>query len=730
MAIFNPEVKETQDPFYLNLSHPISDQKNYGTGLSEGLKGAAALGTDVVKVAHTLTEQTLSDKIHTDIDVAREDEKAKLDATLYNVSGGKAGTKGDAVADATLLSGGTGSVPPTGLQNLDQTLDGVAGAGPGPRGNGRLSRTDYAARLDTLAKDIRSQYPGWTDYIDQKFKSITGMDPANAVIAGRIADINSWITNKKTEGDKLDDILRNKHLGEETAPGYMAMRKAGALSDEALTQILSGYDRNATILKHAEEQWKMTAGTAADRSVKAENAAGIVAQQAVTDQMSLIMAPFGNDPNKARESLANADPKQLDSFIRNLNDRKDQIKLMVRNKLASMIDERNPDRNALSDMKEGAFEKILNDKLAVYDAWSTSLQKRDTISAGLWRTANEAATDKLTYDVYQTDVGNKLQMQKILRTHAGEAATATFIENELSTAEGFPKQWQQLREDIKLRRATGTPHPETGVTTTLKDDVAEGYRLVNKDTTLSPEGKRKVIANLNEDMFKQIEGIIDPRTPKFVKENYVRSTFSPENRGMLAKMELDGVGPQGITKGRYSVYNRLYSPDMAQAIFLMGPQYYNLFKESAKSGIQNELLQPEVARLNKLQLDPDIRITYDNENQRFGVNYGKGINVNEKQLDGPFLQRTQQRLGQDATVTETNKFINRLNSSLYTYKNIAGKDEKDVNAFLIGTLRDLGFDPSISKPDGIDRKMIDAIEASSKAQQERKKELEKAYKRK
>src|SRR5258707_2375647 len=102
--------------------------------------------------------------------------------------------------------------------------------------------------LNSLAKQLRAQYPGYKDYIDEQIKAVSGVDPANAVMRNLLEDINRNATNAKSEHDKTTAMLRDAVTsGIPNSPVMMALWNANKLTPD---------QANAYIYKYSAADWQ------------------------------------------------------------------------------------------------------------------------------------------------------------------------------------------------------------------------------------------------------------------------------------------------------------------------------------------------------------------------------------------------------------------------------------------------------------------------------------------
>lgn len=201
MSIFNPEPPKTNDPNYLGWSKPIGQPESDKSG-AYSWKAAGDVLEEGIKTADTVVKHVIDDQVHESVDPVRDQFTSALKSTTDALRGSRG---------SLLDTPSTTAAPPV-LQNLPDSLKSLATA----RGNGRLSETDYIGRLDTMAKDFRARYPGYRDYIDNKFQEATGIPMANGYIKALLSDLNSITAKKDSEKDKLrNELITDSYPGSE-----------------------------------------------------------------------------------------------------------------------------------------------------------------------------------------------------------------------------------------------------------------------------------------------------------------------------------------------------------------------------------------------------------------------------------------------------------------------------------------------------------------------------------
>src|SRR5882762_2043557 len=186
MVTFAPELQSMPIPDWTKSSHPASQpesDKSKGLMLStigEGIEG-------VSKLAETGMEDYLKEKVHAGVDALRDTttlayedvRKAQVQGTTPDPQAAKtAGFTGKLASDDTGV--------PDGLQaGLDKAST-LALA----KAQGKANDTLYTGALNAMSKQLRAQYPGHRDFIDEQISKISGINPANAYMQNLLVDIN------------------------------------------------------------------------------------------------------------------------------------------------------------------------------------------------------------------------------------------------------------------------------------------------------------------------------------------------------------------------------------------------------------------------------------------------------------------------------------------------------------------------------------------------------------
>lgn len=196
MVAFNPDVPQGQDnmPNWTRFGSPASSfegDKSSGIAISTAAQ-AIESGTNILD---TTAKDVIKKDVRGTVEPIREDFTNQLI------------TARDQATGTDIIPPSSTSVPPpTAIQSGIQKVQAIQLASE----NGKVNDTYYDMRLKSAVTDLRAKYPGYIDYIDSQVSSITGVNPANALVQNLMQDINRLQTNKRTATDKaVDDAMKS-----------------------------------------------------------------------------------------------------------------------------------------------------------------------------------------------------------------------------------------------------------------------------------------------------------------------------------------------------------------------------------------------------------------------------------------------------------------------------------------------------------------------------------------
>lgn len=692
----NPVVPEVSPTNYLGWSKAIQQPEapkgaEYAfQTIGEGIKGGIGL-------AQFLQRNAEDDAIHQGVDRERGAQTERLESTESQIRSGVPVAK--TTIDPTATAGNPPSLTeppkemPDDLKNLPNKIETLYGA----KGNGRISPTDYYGRLDALASSIRARFPNDRDYIDEKFKAVSGVDAANKYMEGMVSDINSFVTNQQENKNKLvtkildntgipgsDVAIRKVQAGQWGAAEvaqWMNPYHAAKLDLELKKQIREDKEGSKKLnVSDTEDELTRHVSLAATQDFKNVSAFGNMSP-AEGHQMLLEVAA-------GKREMSDEDAQKLGVY---LNQRMNEAKLRLRS-----VALEGGDRSMWNTLGADKANKIINDNLeATYGTVLSALKKGDFSLAARHMNTVTAMEGDDKYGLFNNkdaDIANIARLSKVIGNMPQKYQDDLFRNNTLpAIADGKMKAWvEQGRMRI--------------VTQDQNDPLRPGQPVTAKQ--LVEEGQRHGIPlpTVYSNFVNLVEQLPSAHTPLEVKQNLAKAFFDPSNLGLISKFNKDSIDPATgrPVEGKYSVYNRLTSDDIAETVHKLGGEYWNNYKDFVKQSYGRELLGPDLKELNKLADSDVYSINYDSDNHRFSAGYKPGINKST------YIGTA----GQDPRKTYIDTTLNRINNGLSHVTTVAKTEGSDVNSYLLNTIVQEMGGTDLTKIQGIPAQMVEAIKAS------------------
>ncbi len=746
MAIFNPQVPNTNDPNWLGWSKSISQPQpdtstgdalsSIGSSLSLGVHAADALVKDFVKdTTYDQTRKIVDDYTST---LEKADISTRIAAAAKGVGPGTASETEQGTVDNTELSGarrqpagtpfsslpGSGGLPPTNqappadLKSLPQDLGILNSA----RGNGKLSNTAYIGRLDALAKDLRSRYPGYRDYIDQEIHKVSGVNPANAYISSLLGDINSFANAGKAEANKVRDFIigemKEGTLGP-LGPALMQSYLTGGLGNpsEALVKVMQ-VAAPARQLKYQLELSKARraerVGTDEDTRRDLEADASKIMDGHAINYFNALHVVSGAPTSEKISEIARkaaAGEIKLDDVQNQALERAVRAQKVEMNKaFDDFLNQTGPDgrpnvtilgterANQLKKFHASRFDDVAD--LIGNKDYGTAYSNMHTVRAMGEDDKYKILTSKELGMVARIDraissMGLSDESKKLFQANLQANLPAKFGE------------WlKKANQEMALQ-----PYTAQGIVSTLKQQADDLKKRASEQGLGGVE-----LAKTYDQLFSTIEQITKIKDP-LIREGLAKAAFNEGNIGLLNSVPDDKFEqtPGGMVKfipGKYSLYNRMFSPDMTKTMKQMPQERWIEYKDLGEHLIARELFGPSFRQLSDMSPDSGVIIGWNTEKNQIKYQF-----TNTSDLRGPIQVSPERR----AQVKQT---IDRMNLALSNYANIAKEEGIDVSTFLLDTLKrngvDLGKIPGI--PAELTKEIIRAKEAEAQGESKRQKE--------
>lgn len=555
MAIFNPQLPDVNPPEWTNISRPISDVKA-DTSKAIAIQGAAEVLDSGVKAADTLTKQSIKTDVYEGVDKLRDAYTDSL-KTMRNMQIASTDPQ-----QSLLPDGGTGGDTPPGLQN---GLDRVKQIGAALAQNGgKINDTLYTGALNSMAKQLRNSYPGYRDYIDDQIKSVSGVDPANAFMRNLLEDVNRNTEANKTERNATLGMIRD--LSKEgfhdangvTAAAMGELYKNGHINE---TQFNSWVNNSMRLKYDIKSKADARADRQADDQDLAKNSvkdAGELATKVINQGWDTFTIGKGTDTFAGMAKFI-----QENAGNQNVKDEKSraigQQMIALRNGMWTSAWKAAQEGGLLSKGGENAeaVSKALDARFATLDLAIKQVTDGNWGAAYSHMGFNKAITEdskNLLYNAPDETIRRYNRMVGAVNEISPQAASQFFGTAVLG---GVPQAEKEYLKNMKLELLT-------------QPDAPMGSLIGAKQQIEKMKAKGATSPKTYSDFVDTVDQIANKDWNIENRINLARGFFDPvKNAGLLSdeNFKKDYVDQNGRqVPGKYSVFSRLSSPNVANSI--------------------------------------------------------------------------------------------------------------------------------------------------------------------
>jgi len=728
MSIFNPQIPDTQDPNWLGWSKSITQPEgDKSTGI---LLDTAATGLgEGLKLADTSYKSVIEEQIYTAAKAEQQDYQNRLEDTRRGLGLAQNATG----QPGTILDANNTGAPgvPNSLKGLTYQVDGLGQA----RANGKISETDYAMRLDTMAKDFRSRYPGYKEFVDSTIQKVTGIDPANKMITGAIADINTFASNLNTERNRTialltrDDVV--KAGGDRVIQAYQNFMAGKTSATEATTIAMQGVaeagksdilkrrveDANnskAMVSTYAEpwaqgEAFKKTSDNLQTWTIDAKGGPMLF-----TDFVKKYAAGTGN-------TLSTQEWLNFTQMVQANRDKMyNELWDHFNSPIFNIPGASGP--QSLVQLKGGEYVKnLINHNLGWHDTVIATADKPNIGLLSTVATQNKAVKDQTLANVYRENPA-----VAVLGAY-NDAAGPQFVGN--LAVKNSKELIMPFLDRTKLDAITGMAigQPTMRSYDTPQSTAPIGPQQEPKPFTLK-DGLERVQHNpadpnsvpptpqLQKEITKLPQHITDKDLPDTGKINLITASFSKGNQGFVDSIA-DGATPKGVKiPNKMDTFVGMTTPETikeVQRLDKANPQLglWNMTKNWIGQTFAQEILHRELRDLNTIGENPYLQVRWDNENHRFDVKR-LGPTIPEREFMPGTAATAYYSAGVQDQLKAAEATINRLNRGIAPMANVYIADGRDPNAGLVNLLRGVGVNLD-NTPSGL---MLKAIVNSGKGE--------------
>lgn len=690
MAVFNPPIQQENDPNYLNMSRPISGMEG-NKKWELGLKGAANLLEGGVRAADTIIKDSIDKQVYAEVDAERGAYTQALEDTTVPV--GRVPGQPQRTMNARELESYTPlDLLPNNPQQLPSDLRGLPrtiGSLHGGFANGKISNTYYYGRLNSIAKDLRSRYPGYREYIDKQIAEVTGVNPANAYLGSLRDDLNQYLSKSRDSQDKTLAMI-DKYIGIPGAPQIRQMYMQGQMDEQGVRQWVHNREVWDDFYKFQQARHTYNQNQRTEASHSAREMVSYKSSTEIAAHMDTMQVTLAGQKVNLLEYINQKPPNAEEARVIAL-ELKSQREIM-RRRLQNEFNKPLPNgRRAIDDAGgPDAVNKIIDEHLKTYDNF-VDLMVNEQYGAA-YQSAQRAKgliNDQTLRALQDKKIGPPLVMMNILKQNAGEPFVAQYYRNLLTN--GFNADFKNYIEALEIPiMAQPTLGPNgTGTPITGNDQLTRA-----NDTGIATPEMVKVIVD-------RLASIPNSDIPDPTKVKIARAAFSAGNANFISRINEDKVeiidGRRVVTPGRIAVFEQLTSPEMTREMRRLGlkdPSLWNEYTTWVGNTFGNELFRREINNLKTYQRMPGVTITYRSSDAgapQFGVIFQEDRAAGARPAGGGGPANPIMGMN-PAAKAEIEASVAKLNRGLATTSQVFKEDNSNIEAYMLHLLSRTGVD--------------------------------------
>jgi hypothetical protein len=691
LASFDPQVPGINPPDWTKVSKPVQQPESItkadtslGTLLKTGgevLEGGAALALDT-------KHEELKNQITEDVNKSRENW---INTYAQLIPGQQAPSLVDAPQ-------------PDAPGNVKAGMDRIRQLAIARDQNGHVNDTQYTMEIYAQLKKLRAANPGFVNYIDDQYKQISGIDPANATMRNLMEDINRNSANTKSEQDKAISLGRQWFGYDPHMPAYVEAVRRGLPN---AIQNLEAAVNKAASEKVRFDTWDMqhrySTAIKADDALEAQDQyRAAVTASAYKWQNGVYTLPGLTNPTTIAKLIAddqNGINPLTDTQKVALQQALQQAELGWKQEAINIQNGKGKFATRIQD------QKVVDSITAGAGQWFTAQlaniqnDKTGAMFANNRRLAS-IQDDQGVQALSDKDIGKYLSMSAIFQKFGGPVWANEMMGRFLGQG-GYGK-FTNFLEDVNRRAQVPDDLRKDGVVKSMYDDIQKARQYAVDNAEAIPQ---KVYNNIVDN----VNIITNPKAPDNIKAEVVKYAFKPKNWSIMNQFGTDFTDDQGVQhKGKNSVFDTMTSPKVTEGIWkLHDNEAWGNYKNWAEQSF-NRIYSGEIKTLNGISQDQSIpvKVSWDADNRRFSLAYGRKPQTD---IEANYIKNSQ-------------AVVQRLNSGLSNLARVQDHEGQDTSAYLIDSLLAQGFHPGMNVG-GLPQKIYDAIKSSSRTNR-----IEDAYK--
>ncbi len=713
MATVNPQIPETNAPFYLNLSRAASDIKP-NLVAAKAIAGFADVIDTGVKGADTLIKSSIEDQVRAGITSERQGFTGALE-NLSNIPvDQRIGIQPtiSSTQPTDLIPGSVAAPIPSALQSgIDQ-----AGSIVNANAMGKFRPTDYHARLTTLVQDLYTQHPGYKDYIDAQVSKLTGGNPANQYMADLLKQANDNRTTGKSDVDwalgelakkDVQDMPGLNNIVNAVASGKVANPRAYVIN--ALSGWRGGKEKIASQMAELSlketnsKDEKNTASTVINSMVDQvigtsfTNMAGVnggITFQDLKKTVDEVVAGHtkltADQETNLKAAAANLEQNMYQTAWNMMNTQKipgkDKTVAEVygtqeaQKELLAGLDRVHTWVQYINNGDYGPGHRVAQENADIANQGLNNLYNSNDINVKTY-TQITAAMSKLPRNA-GTDLVTSAVARGLLGT--GTETLVNVAKQRIATQPDPGKFWT-LQETIDKMRSSGV------------GKTNEGDNQAYKSMTDLPGATAK-----------------SQNIPEDTKRKVYDGSYGPGNENLIKRFAPDMLNKDGkLIPGQHDVFVRMTNPQITDDIYKLDhtqPGVWTQYKAQTQHWF-SQLFGDDLRAIDTYAQDPNIKFVYDSDKHMFRADYADTFFVNPYQRSSIFDPHGDN--AQQARRKNIDLMLANINSGLRSMSGIIGKENGDVNAYL-QSLINAERKPEDNSTPGIVDKLWNAVTNSAK----------------
>jgi hypothetical protein len=709
MAVFNPQNPAAKPEEFLNYSRPISDLSGNQSGklmlegIGDAITGTAGLLDTAIKKGISNTVYEKVDKERNDLTEGLERIKTDLDNASAAAPPGQkvaAADTGKSWLDANASM--DDEELPAGLENGLSKIQQLRLAQS--QGSAKINDTQYSGNVLGIAKQLRSQFPGHREYIDEVVSKASGLPVANSYYNNLMLDINRQLAaSGKAKDDMGTLMVSGVKEGVPNMAAFITMRQNGNPK----------YPGDAYVLQRYNDWTNLQAQQKIDAATRAESTATDVDKvkretRNLTRNVTQLVTGYTEDIN-ALSGMPSLN--ELKTYFEDVSagriksdDTEVQQRAMMLQKYRSVIYSQAQKFAAGpgSVIGNDAANKIVKDAMVPVDTIIELANNKETGPAFFHARQNVAIMEDEKHNNWLFNKDRMALSRNLMgaRSVLGEQYFPDYIRGILEG--GADKSVK----DLFSQEAMAAVQP-------FEDARGKPIPRYMKDAVQHAKGKEGIPPEYYGDVTRLVSKIADPKMPMEAKDRLIDWAFNKKNIGVLNELKMDYRDPISgeWIPGKYRAFNIMTSPAVTQSVVETAkskPENFQKYRNWVESEF-GTLFRNDLTTLNKIPPKTYLGVgfSWNSDTNTFGLVDKKNRPVTRQQIERlPAIQFPDQRyISGMLEILE-----DKVNPAL---KRIALMHKQDPNAgdtsqYVLQVLQTSGFRPG-DKISGATEGMMKAL---------------------